>query len=83
MLEAQHSDLLRGLTSSELELVLSRIGRRHYAAGQTIMRRGEAGDSLYVIDTGLVCVVVPNRDGAESVVAQLAGRVKCSARCRF
>ena len=71
MLEAQHSDLLRGLTASELEIVLSRIGRRHYAAGEIILRRGEAGDSLYVIDTGLVCVVVPNRDGIESVVAQL------------
>jgi NTE family protein len=71
MLEAQHSDLLRGLTASELEMVLSRIERRHYAAGQTILQRGEAGDSLYVIDTGLVCVTIPGRDGVESVVAQL------------
>src|SRR5215212_1630362 len=71
MLEAQHSDLLRGLTASELEMVLPRIERRHYTAGQTILQRGEAGDSLYVIDTGLVCVTVPGRDGVESVLAQL------------
>ena len=38
MLDAQHSDLLKGLTAPELHAVLPLLQRRHYASGEVILR---------------------------------------------
>jgi NTE family protein len=51
--------------------VLPLFERREFAAGETIIQWSEPGDRLYVIESGLVSVVVPERTGAETVLAQL------------
>ena len=71
MPDARDNDLLRGLTPQELELLLPELRPRQFKAGQTILHRGEPGDCLYVIESGLVCVLLPQRGGADTVLAQL------------
>ena len=71
MLDAQHNDLLRGLTPAELERVVPLFTAQEFAAGQTILHRGEVVDRLYVIDSGFVSVSVPGPNGADTVVSQL------------
>lgn len=65
------NDLLWGLSKRELELVVSSLSMREFAAGDVILRRGEHGDCLYVIETGLVQVEAPGAGGQNRVVAQL------------
>jgi NTE family protein len=71
MPDARDNDLLRGLTPQELELLLPELRPRQFKAGQTILHRGEPGDCLYVIESGLVCVLLPQRGGADTILAQL------------
>src|SRR6478672_6066217 len=71
MHDPHHNDLLRGLTGSELALALPHLERREFKAGQIILHWGEPGDCLYVIESGLVCVALRSRGGAESLLAQL------------
>src|SRR5712691_1711989 len=71
MIDRHQNDLVRGLTPPELELVVPLLERREFAAGQTILHWGEPGDCLYVIESGVVCVALPNRGGGESVLAHL------------
>ena len=70
MLDAQHSDLLKGLTAPELQAVLPLLQRRHYASGEVILRWGEVGDCLYIVESGLVTVSIPER-GEQRALAQL------------
>jgi NTE family protein len=69
--DAQHSDLLRGLNSAELSSIVPLMERREFRAGEVILRWGEPGDCLYVVESGLVSVVVPQRSGSETMLAQL------------
>ncbi len=50
-------DLLRSLPPEEMEEVLLCVQPVRVAAGETIFRRGEAGDALYLIDEGTVMVL--------------------------
>jgi NTE family protein len=70
MLDAQHSDLLRGLTGPELQAVLPLLERRDFAAGETILEWGESGDCLFIVQSGLVTVSIPER-GNHRLLAQL------------
>lgn len=50
-------DLLRSLPPEEMEEVLLCVQPVYAAAGETIFRRGETGDALYLIDEGTVMVL--------------------------
>lgn len=52
------------------ETVRSGALGREYADGEFIIRQGEVGDKMYVIQSGEVDVLV-ERDGAETVIATL------------
>ncbi len=66
-------DLLRSLPAEEMEDVLLCVQPVRVLAGETIFRRGEAGDALYLIDEGTVMVVdsadAPSVDGAAETTA--------------
>lgn len=53
-----------------LELEMEQV---RLAAGDLLMRRGDPGDSLFVIVSGCLQVLLHHADGAEQVLAQLAG----------
>ena len=67
-------DLLRSLPPEEMEDVLLCVQPAQFAAGDTIFRRGEAGDALYLIVAGTVAVFAGNRanDDAAAALAHLA-----------
>jgi len=45
-------EIVRDIDREDLEAVCAALSRREYAAGDTIFRRGEDGDALYVIAAG-------------------------------
>lgn len=56
--------LFEGLTGDELETLSSALKRKHYKAGQTILKEGETGETLHIISKGevKVCKVGPTGD---------------------
>jgi CRP/FNR family cyclic AMP-dependent transcriptional regulator len=57
-----------GLPDDALETLIARGHTRTYAKGETIYRRGEAGDSLMVLLSGRIKVSNINADGREVVL---------------
>ncbi|MBI4511871.1 MAG: mechanosensitive ion channel [Deltaproteobacteria bacterium] len=64
-------DLLGRLDPSERELLAEGMRRVKFAAGEMIIRQGDPGDSLYLIQNGSVGVRL-SVDGAQKEVAALA-----------
>jgi CRP-like cAMP-binding protein len=62
--------LFEPLETAELKHLVDTLHRRVFPAGQTLVRSGEAGDSLYVLIEGLLSVNV-ERDGQLQRVARL------------
>ncbi|MFN0071969.1 MAG: patatin-like phospholipase family protein [Chloroflexota bacterium] len=68
---ARDNDLLRGLTTDQIEQVFPLLEPRTFQAGDVILRQGDSGDSLYIVDTGLVGVILTQPGGGSSTLAQL------------
>ncbi len=47
---------------------------RHFRRGETIFHQGDPGDSLYVIESGSVKIVLPDPEGAEGAIIATLGR---------
>lgn len=54
----KQADIFDELTSTQLELIASICGERHYQAGDIIFEESTPGDELYVIASGEVEIVV-------------------------
>jgi NTE family protein len=63
-------ELLRGLSPARLGWIAERIERRHYEAGEVIVRAGEPGDGVYFIRAGEVKVLDAEAVGHERVIVQ-------------
>src|SRR5918998_4556151 len=61
------SPLFTGLATSTLEVILGRTKSRRYAAGEPICREGEISDRLYLIESGVVEVVVGENLAARAI----------------
>lgn len=68
---ARENDLLRGLTTGEVEQVFPLLERREFQAGDEILHQGDPGDHLYIVDHGLVAVMLTQPDGVTTSLAQL------------
>ncbi len=67
-----NSALLSELTAVELMELMGRMKLRSFGEGETVVREGEAGHSLYIIRYGRVKVVTRIKD-EEVVLARLGG----------
>lgn len=56
----KQSDLFCGLTEGDILQLISVGHRQTYNAGETIIREGEPSEELYIIQKGMVEVVVPH-----------------------
>lgn len=65
-----HVDLFSPLERTELEVLAQGLREVQFAAGEAIIRQGEAGDSLFLIAHGEVRVLLGDR-GKEQEVARL------------
>lgn len=70
--DPQNTDLLSELSAEELLELMGRMNLRSFGEGETIVREGEEGHSLYIIRFGKVKVVTRNKD-EEVVLAMLGG----------
>jgi small-conductance mechanosensitive channel/CRP-like cAMP-binding protein len=51
-------DFLRDLTEAQLDALAARTVRRMYTTGETIVRQGDAGAEMFVVEAGEVVVLV-------------------------
>jgi len=64
--ELRQVDFLRDLHDDELQLLLPGVSLLNFGAGETIVREGDTGDSLYIIRSGEV-EVVAHAHGSQEV----------------
>jgi small-conductance mechanosensitive channel len=63
-------ELFDVLSEEEARALAARVRVERYFASETVLHQGAAGDSLYIIETGLVEVIV-SHDGRRERIAQL------------
>jgi len=63
-------ELFQHLSDDELATLAESVHQRHYEPGDTLIRRGDPGDSMFVLVEGLVYVFAGD-DGTEVKVAQI------------
>lgn len=63
-------ELLEPLSADELDTLATRVTARRFHDGETLIRRGDAGDSMFVLVEGLVYVFA-EKDGTDVKVAQV------------
>lgn len=68
---ARALQVFRSLSDEELERLMAAADRRAFAPGTTIVRRGEPGDSMYVIQQGSVQVPIFDDEGRQRFCAYL------------
>ncbi|HLG71015.1 MAG TPA: Crp/Fnr family transcriptional regulator [Chloroflexota bacterium] len=66
-----HVPLFSGLAPDELETLGRSLRPRRYARGDLIFQQGDPGDTLYVIESGEVKVVLTSADGREAILTIL------------
>jgi len=64
-------DILKPLTSQEQQELARSLVSRVYAPGEVVVRRSEAGDSMFVIHRGRAEVLIPDAGGQPQQVAVL------------
>ena len=69
------SPLFAGLATSTLDEILDRMKPRRYAAGEAICREGEVSDRLYLIESGVVEVVVGEGSAARAIARLRRGDI--------
>ncbi|GAK51785.1 putative esterase of the alpha-beta hydrolase superfamily [Candidatus Moduliflexus flocculans] len=63
--------LFESLAKDARDFITSRLRSEHFAPGETIVRQGDTGDSLYIIVSGLVKVTKREKDGTSHELARL------------
>jgi CRP/FNR family transcriptional regulator, cyclic AMP receptor protein len=67
----QRSALFRGLTSDRLEELSRGFRPRRYRRGEVIFHRGDIGDTLHLIESGLVKISEESLTGSEAFINTL------------
>jgi CRP/FNR family transcriptional regulator, cyclic AMP receptor protein len=67
----QRVPLFAQLTPAELAGLSRSLRRRRFKRGEVIFFRGDPGDSLYVLETGKIKIVLTSPDGKEVVLSTL------------
>jgi cAMP-dependent protein kinase regulator len=68
---ADQVQLLAAMKQDELAALAARPKRRTGAPGEVVIRAGELGQSFFIIEDGVVDILVQNAAGQEVTVAQL------------
>jgi len=63
--------LFADLSNAELEPLAERLVTRRFRAGEQILTQGSPGNSLYIVKSGLVAIIVTNTDGSIHTVAEM------------
>ncbi|HET7676805.1 MAG TPA: Crp/Fnr family transcriptional regulator [Candidatus Limnocylindrales bacterium] len=63
--------LFAKVRAEALEAIVSRLRRRRFRRNEVIFHQGDPGDSLHVVVTGAVKIVLPSTEGEEAIIATL------------
>jgi|GEM_PF-1265624 len=69
--------IFQDMTEQEIELLTQSALTRHFKKGDYIIQAGEHGDSLYIILSGKVKVLIPTRDGNAHKLLTFLGSGDC------
>ena len=61
--DALHSSLAEHFDAREMASLMARLEKVELAAGTLLFRKGDAGDSMYFIDEGMVSISLPLEGG--------------------
>lgn len=62
---------LEQLPKGSWEKILAIVETRHFRVGDDIVRMGERDDSFYILTSGRVSVVVPDKRGRDNAIAEI------------
>ena len=65
------SCLFESADERALEDVAKQLRRRRFRRNETIFHQGDPGDSLHVVSSGAVKIVLPSLEGEEAIIATL------------
>ena len=71
----------KGLKPELIDQVGSHAVTRVVKAGTVIYGKGDPGDSLFAVVTGIVQISAPSVEGKDTVFAQLAAAIQCFKSC--
>jgi CRP-like cAMP-binding protein len=63
--------LFENASSEMLESLANRLRRRKFRRNEVIFHQGDPGDSLHVVATGAVKILLPSAEGEEAIIATL------------
>jgi CRP-like cAMP-binding protein len=56
-----------------LATIAGQLRRRRFRRHETIFHQGDPGDSLHIVSTGAIKIVLPSMEGEEAIIATLRG----------
>ncbi len=63
--------LFAGVLPDDLRDVARHLRRRRFRRGEVIFHQGDPGDSLHIIASGAVKILLPSAEGDEAIIATL------------
>src|SRR5436190_19254938 len=63
--------LFRDVDETSLREVARQLRRRRFRRNEVIFHQGDPGDSLHVVSSGTVKIVLPSAEGEEAIIATL------------
>lgn len=66
------SETFRPMSEEDRKQVLARLSVQDYTKGQVIMKKGELGDTMYLVKKGKAEVWIDNGSGGKTVLAELS-----------
>lgn len=73
--EALHAcRLFAGLDDERMDLVVGALRSRRFRRGEVIFHEGDPGDSLFIVASGSVKILVEPEDGSEPAILAMIGR---------
>jgi len=64
--------LFEGLSQEDLEALAQTLERRHLHAGDTVFAQGDAGTSMYIVESGDINIHLPGEDSQRISLADIA-----------
>jgi small-conductance mechanosensitive channel/CRP-like cAMP-binding protein len=71
MAELRQVDILHDLGDDKLHVLVPSVSVRQFGAGEMLVRQGDGGESMYIIRSGTVEVLLKTPDGQSRQVAKL------------
>lgn len=65
------SPLFEQASREIMESLADRLRRRRFRRGEVIFHQGDPGDSLHIVASGAVKIVLPSAEGEEAIIATL------------